>query len=368
MIDTIILVVPMREVVSPGVRCDGWTEWNGWELNANRGGFKRYIKNGPLNNSDEKIYLPRLTGYQTWDDGFGEWSSQMKVEFSAPKIIYGQNLDELSADQFGDVVLNLQSRLSLMGIDVSEETLVRARVSAVHYSKNLLLENGYTTQYVIGQLRKINLNKRIKHTNVEYSNDGDKMSLYTKSYSVDVYDKIQELYHEIDRDIVNALSRKANVMRFEARLKKRTMNELFKKLGHAKDPVFSEVFSEEKSKAVLNYYWNNMLSKDAVILFSRGTGPKELLREILRAQQGAKAARAIYLMGLLLLSRDGDGIRELRGVLGQRITQHTWYGIVKNLRNIGSDLSEARPDEWHNQICRQLNEYRPMRMLAEMLP
>src|SRR5262249_12670560 len=87
-------------------------------------------------------YLPRLTlARRKISTGF---ALTLRIEFSAPKLILGNNFDELESDDFPKVLIALHRKLADMGIRVSRDELQKARVSAIHYSKNIAFTD-YTT-------------------------------------------------------------------------------------------------------------------------------------------------------------------------------------------------------------------------------
>lgn len=77
------------------------------------------------------LYKPHLTLYRRWD---GTQSTiTLRVEFSIPKLLYGNNFDELSDSDFPEVIKTLRERLSEMGVDVIQGKLEKAIVSTIHY-------------------------------------------------------------------------------------------------------------------------------------------------------------------------------------------------------------------------------------------
>lgn len=362
MIDTVVLSVPM-DGLTP---CDDSKEWEDWELNANRAGFRRYIKHPPKDDVEAGMYFPTLTGYRTWDRTKGG-ISRILIQFSAPKLVYGQNLDELSDRHFETVITLLQDRMARMGLDISEALLRKAEVSKIHYSKNFLLEGGFTASYVIERLWKINLDQRIGRTNTKYANDGEGLHMQTKQYGISIYDKTAELRHGLEADVLKTLSLSHNVVRLEVRfMHKAKLRTFLGDLGLHGPLTFRKLFSSKVSKAVLMRFWDGMISKDAVTLFSRQGSAKEILRDVLVVQRGIRPVRAIYLVGLIILSQDGGGIRELRAILANHGVRETWYRLVKSLRQIGDDLATLRPEEWFEQMEAQLKAYKPVRLLGKI--
>src|SRR2546427_214729 len=76
-------------------------------------------------------YLPRLTlTKRKISNGFAQ---TLRIEFSAPKFIFGNNFDELETCDFAKVLIALHHALGSMGICVSREVLRKARISGIHY-------------------------------------------------------------------------------------------------------------------------------------------------------------------------------------------------------------------------------------------
>jgi len=369
MIDTIILSIPREKAVMLDLTASGVPPWN---LQARTRAYEKLIKNPSPRDLQSGLYFPRLTGYRRKNGKF-TFETRIKIEFSAPKLLYQNNLDELTDSQFEEIVEALRDRLYRMGVVVSIQDIKDASVAAVHYSKNIELQNGYTAQYVINELGKINLNKRFDLTRARYMNDGQSLCAYAQSHSLVIYDKIADLARgkkrSIDKEqttyqleLFKPLSKTKEILRMEVRLsQKQKMNSLFKKLGFNDNPTFREVFEVRKSKTILSYYWNTMMSGNMNILFGYSIAAKDLLRQILVADKTIKAKEAIYQTGLVLAMREANGMRELRSILAKRATDRTWYRIATNAKEIGIALANLKPREWYEQIKQTLEDYRPFR-------
>jgi len=361
MIDTIILSIPKSKFIMLDMTGRGVSSW---DLQARTKAYEKYVKNPSSRDMELGLYFPRLTGYHRKNSEL-QWDSIVKVEFSAPKLIYRNNLDELTDSDFEKVAETLRDRLKRMGAVVSRKELENAPVTAVHYSKNIELKNGYTAQYVIGELGKINLNKRFDLTRARYMNDGQSLCAYTQTHSLVIYDKVADLVRgkkrSIDREqtlyqlsLFEKLT-KANqpreILRFEIRLsQKRKMNSLFKKLGFEENPSFRDVFNSKKSKAVLLHYWDTMLSGNMSLLFAHSPTTKDLLKQILLTDRKMKAKEAIYRAGLMWALREGNGMRGLRSILTKRTNDRTWYRIAADAKEIEAALSRFKPREWYDQV------------------
>ncbi|MFA5030258.1 MAG: hypothetical protein WC495_01570 [Patescibacteria group bacterium] len=371
MIDTVILSIPKTKVMSLDFTDD---KIQPWSLQASTNVYDKYVKNPYRKGAKQAEYYPRLTETRRKGEN-GGWVSTIKIEFSAPKLLYQNNLDELAEDQFNNVVNLLREQMKKMGVGILTENINNASVTAVHYSKNIEVTNGYTAEYVISELNKINLNKRFDLTRSRYMNDGQSLYAYTAAHSLVLYDKIADLSRgkkrSIDRDqseyqlsLLKQLEKKEpEILRIEVRLsQKQKINALFDKLGFEKNPTFQEVFSETKSKAVLQHYWDTMVDGHIPLLFTHSLTTKETLKQILLAQPNIKPKEALYRAGLVWASREGNGMRELRSMLTKRANDRTWYRLVVDAKATGVALSELQPREWCNQIKLSIADYRPYRV------
>ncbi len=365
MIDTVILHIPKEKITPIVAPRQGESAW---DLQAKSEGYEKYKKNPTAQQLRSGYYFPRLTGYRRMD------SSGVNIEFSAPKLIYFNNVDESTENQFEMTVNILQERIKEMGFNIDKETLIDASVSAVHYSKNIILSQGYTSQFVIGELKKINPNKRFDLTKAKYTNDGEILYVYSTSHSFVIYDKIADISRgkkratdkdqtEYQKNLVKHFGKGAEILRLEVRLsQKRKMISLFKELGFSEKPTFRDVFSSKKSKTILLHYWSKFIEKNAMFLFAYSMTPQDILKQLSIARPKAKPKQLLYSVGLLNVARDGGGLRDIRGLLEKRSVNRTWQRINDDFREVASEMQNVRPREWYDQVKQQLNDFIPYRI------
>ncbi len=155
-----------------------------------RGNFSCY-QNPTKTELEKGIYKPRLT--LTKRKAHAGFSLTLRCEFSAPKLVYGNNFDELLESDFGRVLDILHNKLDEMGITVKRAILAKAQISAIHYSKNVLLTDYATCAMVLCELGKVNLNKRLDLAKTDYRNDGHALRCHANSYEIAFYDKVKDL-------------------------------------------------------------------------------------------------------------------------------------------------------------------------------
>lgn len=360
MIDTICLSIQYSEIKNMDIAT--------WNLQSQKSGYAKYVKSLPREALETGKYFPRLTYYRKW---FNQ-DACIRIEFSVPKLIFLNNLDELEDIDFPLVIATLQERLEIMGIVVSRDTLENAKVSIVHFSKNIPLVDGYTTNYLISEMNKVNIGKIFDLTRAKYTNDGQSLYIHTASHEFIIYDKIADILasekRAIDRDrtfyqnnLFSGVQQKnelPEVIRLEVRLvKKKKLNSLLKKLGHKENPTFKEVFSSVLSKKVVTYYWETIIKAENVSLFSISLSNKDIMQIIFSSQKNIKPKQAIYLTGLSLLSK--DGMRELRSIISKKSNERTWYRIAKDIQFVNNLISNNQIRGWVSQVDRKLEAYEP---------
>ena len=139
----------------------------------------------------EGNYKPRLTIYAR--PVAGAMSKVLKIEFSAPKLLFGNNFEEMADSDFEELINRLQAKLKEMGVWVYAKVLETAVPTGIHYSKNFVLARGTSTSMIISELAKANVSKRLDSNKVRFRNEGHYLSWHTNSFEVVFYDKVKDL-------------------------------------------------------------------------------------------------------------------------------------------------------------------------------
>jgi hypothetical protein len=300
--------------------------------------------------------------------------ADLKVEFSVPKLLLGNNLEEITSSDFPPIVSKLKQSLLHMGVSVYEEDLKNAVVSVFHPSKNIVLAGGYTASYVIKELSKVNLTKKLDLAKTSFKNEGKSLQYYSNSHSVVFYDKISDLTQPkgraIDKDITSGqLSlfdevSNQEILRFEVRLsKKQKMVSVLKNLNLKSNPRFSDLFKDDMCQKVLLYYWNNFVLSRNEFLFTTIGKPTSLLKQILSTQKNISAKQSIYLLALNLICRD-SGVREFRQIVESNYSRRTWQRISNDIDVMNPDRTGAFDQEYFSVITNQLNKMTPYHLPA----
>jgi len=371
MLDTVILNIP-RDRVRDIANGNGTRTW---DLQARTRTYEKLTKNPPRGLHDG-VYRPRLTGIKR-GVGQSRWISFVKIEFSVPKLLFNNNLEEASEKEFPKVIDLLHERLLDAGCVVTKQDLRMATVAAFHPSKNIILKDGYTASLVGKELSKINLNKKFDLSKTSFRNSGQSLQGYTTAHSVVFYDKIADLSQKkkraIDKDQtslqltlftdIKKTRPELEVLRFEIRLsQKQKLNAVLKNLGFDKDPTFADIFKKDVCQKIVRHYWDTLVKGENLFLFEMAAGPKQALKGILKKYGGIGPKESIYLVGLDALCKDEGGIRELRQIIEPHLNQRSWYRISDGIKKLNRRIKSTRSVHgWVRQIEICITKFQPLR-------
>jgi len=335
----------------------------GWDLNSKTKQYEKFVRNPTKDELDKWHYLPRLTGYNRM--GY----QTVRIEFSIPKLLFFNNVDEVKQNDFPLVVDALQKRLNAMGVIANKEVLENATISAIHFSKNIQLNNGFTTSYIISELNKVDMIKCFDFAKTRYVNNGESLYAHSTSYQFVIYDKIADLKKNnkraIDKDqpihqrslFTDIKDKPIEILRFEIRLgNKQKIDRFMERLDCQKNLVFKDIFNFGISQKVITFYWNKLIKERSLGLFCLPFTMKDALRTIL-ASNRMKPKQGIYLIGLLTLARDEGGIRALRSLLSKKTHQRTWYRFVQDIKIANELITQNKFRDWVVYIDEKLAEF-----------
>lgn len=368
MIDTVCLLIPKDKLTILDLSAQGVPTWN---LHSKTDQYDKFVKNPSKRDLDSGLYFPRLTGYKR--KGWSQ-DQNVRIEFSVPKLLFLNNLDELVDKDFPEVITTLQERLRAMGIIVSREVLHNASVSSAHFSKNIPLKEGYTANHLISEMNKVNLRKSFDFTRTRYINDGQSLYAHATTHQLVIYDKVADLGKDKKRAVdkeqtpyqqslfaqLNRNEELREILRLEVRLsQKQKMNKVLEDLGYDKNPTFRDVFNTELSKKVVSSYWKQLIRDRNLGLLSISLSNKDILRTLFLADKKLKPKQAIYLLGLFTLSREENGMRQLRSITSKRSHDRTWYRIAEDVQRAGVLITKNKLRDWVTQIDTELENYKP---------
>lgn len=342
---------------------------------SNNFGSKGYIKCVQNPSSVEQKagnYKPRLSVTKRFV-GFGQMDISMKIEFSVPKLLFGNNFDELVDSDFDQIITKLVSSLKEMGVLVFSKVLMSAPISSIHYSKNIPLTD-YTTPYTyIRQLSKVSYNGIMDFSQTDYFNGGSGIKTHSNSFELAFYDKVRDLqrskispkrsFESNSRLQLNLFEdiKKTNpfeVLRMEVRLNSRAkIKQILKNCQLEIEPTFSQLFSQLVSQKVLNFYIDQTEKGYPQLLKRPWNGPEKFLFDFLNSHPEKSFGTALKYTGMRGLL-ETMSLQELKQVMKNH-SPNFWYSIQKDMKTIKPSVDT----DVFRLLRATIDDYKPLRLV-----
>ena len=292
-------------------------------------------------------YKPQLTLYR-----LPTGAINLRVQFSAPKIVRGNNFVELTEDDKVTVLSRLNAALKGMGVIVDPNALLRAEVSKIDYSKNVLLERSTPCWLLIRALAKLDLSQRLDLSETTFRNSGQMIKYHANSYEIVIYDKVRDLEQATiygdkrgaeaeyigQQNLFNRHVQKPEVLRIEIRLTRRKLKNLFKKLGIVKGFTFDSLFSANISRAILLHYWDEIVAGLYVQELDT-ENVENMIHAIHTVFPGRHPGKVTELMGFAQASQQ-LGLRGAR--LALNLKPHQFHRLKKSLKMMCQHTAHPR--------------------------
>jgi hypothetical protein len=263
-------------------------------------------------------YLPYVTLYKALRSG--GLSAGLRVQFSATKLLYGNNFDELETSDFGAVCRRLLESLAYYGITIQGglQTLATARVAGVHYAKNFVFTDYTTARDVIKELQKCDVNSWRSVSTSDYSNNGYGYKTHSKYHELAFYDKLAELRKDkrgqslFDTDAQTQLGLFNNrqlvkpfeVLRMEVRLNNaRVIKQQLTKAKLEPSLKLNDICSQGYSKAVLACHLRGLYEAYPKITEATVEDPLQLLSDLYVQNPKRSMSTIVNAVGLYVLSK-----------------------------------------------------------------
>jgi len=323
------------------------------------------------------IYKPRLTIAHRMTS-FGNQIT-LKIELSLPKLIFGNNFDELRFKDFKTVVDKLVDILKEMGVVVTPEVLTKAPISVIHYSKNIPLTDGSTPYHFINKIKEANIKLSLDVNQTDYRNEGHSYKWHCNTYEVVFYDKIKDLEKakhsskrclekdsDLQLNIFNSLKNpstssgragRLEILRFEVRLNNRKkIKQLFKTLNIKSDLTFKSLFKPAISKKILSHYLDELESKRSVLIDFRPVNDKALLSALILNNPDLGPTKIIQMFGLKKIF-ETINTRELR-VMFSSFNKGSWYRLMNEANKVKLPIKRNSFDA----IRECINKFKPLKI------
>ncbi len=322
-------------------------------MNSTRGYFV-LVQNPTKGELERGIYKPRLTLTKRFNCS-KRFEPTLSIELSLPKLVFGNNFDELDNSRFPQVVELLRQKLKEMGVLVLMAILEKAPVSAIHYSKNISLTNGATPYHYINKIKESNISLALDTNQTDYQNEGHSFKWHSNSYEVAFYDKIRDLEmakgsdkrafeddNVLQLNLFDTLKERKflEVLRMEVRLNKRQkMKQLFRTVGIDTELTFQTLFSSIISQQILLHYLDQIERQRPRLLDLKAGNPKALLTDLIINNPKLGSLKTLQVFGLKQ-ALDTTTPRELRVMFGKYKTR-SWYRLMAEAKAIKLPISKS---------------------------
>lgn len=329
-----------------------------------KNGFIKCTYNPTKNDIGKHGYLPRLTVFKAVRRG--GIKIFMNIEFSIPKLLFGNNFSEVEESDFGEICWKLHDALLNMGIVTSGIKIIsNSQVSTVHYSKNIVLTD-YSTPYTyLRELAKINAPKYWDTNQSDFRNEGHLLKFHGNDYEVVFYDKLKDLNQAkkserraVEKDNYIQLGlfdelkteQPFEVLRVEIRLNsKKRIQKQFSIVGISEsDFTFCNIFRMDYAKTLIKHTFEELVKKYPRYTTSSHESLEKRFIEMQLSNPNLSIRKLLTLFASSLLI-DEVGVRKFRDLTKQT----NWYRLNRDLREL-KDISQENP---LNQLSSAINNF-----------
>lgn len=238
-------------------------------------GLQKYVLNPKPELREQGFAYPNLTIYETYKRNRG-YQCNLKPHISIPKMLFGHSIEEVNNNHYQVVVETLQSRLKDMGVSVYEKAIHEASVTMLHYCMNILMPCEADARRLLQALNRMTLGEKYENNARDYSNTGKAVRFHSDAFEfiayLKYYDFLEPGKTRVDRKTTQqekAIAEKLlktnsipPLIRIEIRFngKPSIRQHLRTVTGIDKNTwMFQEVFDEQISRKVIQYYWYKLI-------------------------------------------------------------------------------------------------------------
>jgi hypothetical protein len=301
-----------------------------------RSSVRPYLRRFVLHPKHQEKYLPRVEVFETLTEDRKGIRYILKIEFSVPKLLYWNSLQEVVEGDMQKVLSALKSALKSVAITIEIDVLTSAIVASVHACKNVPLPKSIRMREIINELAKMDINKAFDISDKQCKKGARVLNIYSGTIDWSFYDKISDsLRPKNKRNDKNHIDHERafieryelqdqEVFRYEYRIKKtqtvkREINALLGR-EYQTQVLFKDLFTPSLMKTLVLNSWHSLIERpeNQLSLF----GPLDklgLLLHILseakkRGEKAHSMNSALISYGLATAIKD-HGAKEVRGAI-----------------------------------------------------
>jgi hypothetical protein len=282
MIDTVKIkilgaVILDNSKFTPEYRLRTYKELSDTEKTSKRPVLNAFIYNRM---SLDETYMPRIEVYEKLNKEEKKVYSDVSIEFSIPKLLFENNLEEINENSFELVRATIVKKLKTAGILVHSRFISSSTIKYIHFGKNIILPGNITMKDIIEEMKTMSMGKSFDSTYKVFKlkNTDEIFHFYNSSKEYIVYDKVRDILNKryksndkrktiLEKEIIykNKLEN-TEILRYEYRLKHHTQikSEIngFLKKKKTEPVLFKDVFNEDLWEHIINKSWLKILNKN----------------------------------------------------------------------------------------------------------
>jgi len=282
-------------------------------------------------------YLPKIEVFETLNKDRDAVVYILKAEFSVPKLLYGNSLQEVSDMDLEKTLYTFRRALGDVGIVIESETIANARVAAVHFCKNVPLPEDIRLQDILTELARTDISKVVDITKKEFKHGGQLLHIYSGTREWVFYDKVADAMRpKVKRKDKGRMGRERSIIerydlenrevfRYEHRIKKAqtVWHDVNAALGRdaKKVVLFRDLFEPALCKTIVLNTWRALIQRPenqlALIGPTDGLGLLQHISAAARKQGKVNSMNQTFISyGLACAIRD-HGAKEVRRVVSK---------------------------------------------------
>ena len=331
-----------------------------------------------LNKKDTTKFYPRLKIMSFADKATGHSRIELTIDFSAPKILFNNNVDEIEEQDFEILVDTLLLRLREMGIKTTYEAIEGAKVYKLDFSKNILLTNYETVSNATRTISKFDIPKRLKVYSDRFQNEGHALRIYNTQQQIVIYDKVKDAFKSKDeaedkdrtsyqQKLLKAIQSTRNpieILRLEIRILNRIkLNSLLQSLGFGSNPSFKDIFKRKIAQTVLKHYWKLITPDQTLFLlhYIDENSFKQVLTYLNQHKLNKKLIEAAGIAYFMYHSKK-YGVRDLELNSYSNFSTRTWLRNEHYFDLINDIVKETSKSNFLEDVNRSLEVFEPFKV------
>lgn len=283
------------------------------------------------------------------------------IEFSAPKILFDNNVEELVDEDKEAFIKQLAMKLYDLGLNVSNNTLLDADISFATVSKNVFIHDVGATEF-IEFTRRLWWKWRYSLKFENYEQNGVAIRKFTSTTGVGIYAKIPSLASiktKTHREMQLAQELQGNsLLRFEYRMQnyQRTMSKYSWAKGYKLSKLtLEDIFNIYLSKKIMLYDLEKSLLGNEFKLITMQLPNIKRMYEHLQ-DKGLKPNEELTVIACFRLCSD-LGVDTAKALFDNRYSQSTTKRVFKLCKQVFEDFEEYDYQKVRNSIEDSLSSF-----------